>query len=115
MSGAQREARPEPFPQAARTALADAQVRSNIAHATTTIRVKRARVVAEVTDWELLRRAGEAIKDSALARLDEVLLELEASVVGAGGEVHWARDAAEANEVVTRLVQAEGADEVVKV
>jgi L-lactate dehydrogenase complex protein LldF len=115
VSGAQREARPEPFPEAARAALADAQVRSNIARATTTIRAKRARVVAELPDWELLRRAGEAIKDIALARLDDVLVELEASVAAAGGEVHWARDAAEANEVVTRLVQAEGVHEVVKV
>ena len=48
-------------------------------------------------------------------RLDEVLVELEASVEAAGGVVHWARDAAEANEIVTALVRAEGADEVVKV
>ena len=33
----------------------------------------------------------------------------------AGGVVHWARDAAEANEIVVALVRAEGADEVVKV
>ena len=59
--------------------------------------------------------AGAAIKDEALARLDEVLIELEASVEAAGGVVHWARDAAEANEIVTALVRAEGADEVVKV
>jgi L-lactate dehydrogenase complex protein LldF len=29
--------------------------------------------------------------------------------------VHWARDAAEANRIVTDLVRATGADEVVKV
>ena len=61
---------------------------------------KRAAVVAEVPDWEQLRAAGAAIKDEALARLDEVLVELEASVQAAGGVVHWARDAAEANEIV---------------
>ena len=44
-----------------------------------------------------------------------MLVELEASVEAAGGVVHWARDAAEANEIVTALVRAEGADEVVKV
>src|SRR5665811_1636257 len=32
-----------------------------------------------------------------------------------GGTVHWARDAAEANAIVTALVKATGADEVVKV
>ena len=50
------------FPDAARTALADTQLRRNLGHATTMIRDKRAAVVAELDDWEELRRAGEAIK-----------------------------------------------------
>ena len=37
-----------PFPEAARTALANTQLRTNLAHATTTIRGKRAAVVGEV-------------------------------------------------------------------
>ena len=115
MSEAARHARVESFPTAARAALANPQVRANIHHATTTIRRKRAGVVAELPDWEELRRAGAAIKDETLASLDTILLELEASVEAAGGTVHWARDAAEANEIVTRLVQAEGVHEVVKV
>jgi L-lactate dehydrogenase complex protein LldF len=110
-----RDARPESFPAAAPAALANAQVRANIGHATSTIRRKRAGVVAEVPDWELLRDAAAAIKDEALGRLDEVLVELESSVRAAGGEVHWARDAAEAGEIVTGLVRVEGATEVVKV
>ena len=112
---AARDARPESFPHAATGALANQQVRANIRHATTTIRRKRAGVVAEVPDWEVLRAAGSAIKDEALASLDSVLVELEASVQAAGGTVHWARDAAEANEIVVGLVRAEGAEEVVKV
>ena len=83
-------------------------MRANIRHATTTIRAKRAAVVAEVPDWEALRDAGAAIKDDALARLDEVLVELEASVTARGGIVHWARDAAEANEIVTDVVAGRG-------
>src|SRR5215212_7785611 len=50
-----------------------------------------------------------------MARLDEHLIALEEKVTARGGTVHWARDANEANEIVTRLVQATGADEVVKV
>ncbi|MFN8224754.1 MAG: lactate utilization protein B [Gaiellales bacterium] len=115
MTAAARDAAPEPFPKAARAALGDAQMRANIALATSTIRRKRGAVVAEVPDWEELRAAGEAIKDEALSRLDEVLVELEASVRAAGGEVHWARDAAEAAEIVIGLVRAEDVREVVKV
>lgn len=105
----------EPFPAAAHKALADQQLRRNLGHATATIRGKRARVVAELADWEQLRLAGEAIKAATMARLDEHLVALEAAVTARGGHVHWARDAVEANRIVTDLVRATGATEVVKV
>ncbi len=105
----------EGFPAAARTALADSQLRRNLGKATTTIRAKRARVVEEVADWEELRAAGAAIKDRALATLPEQLERLEAAVTAAGGQVHWARDAAEANATVVEIARAHEAEEVVKV
>jgi L-lactate dehydrogenase complex protein LldF len=103
-----------PFPQAARAALADTQLRHNLGHATRAIRVKRAASVAEVPDWEELREAGRALKERVLRHLDEHLLELEEAVTRAGGTVHWARDAAECNRIVADLVAAHGVDEVVK-
>src|SRR3954451_12820589 len=105
----------ESFPDAARGALRDGQLRANLGHATSTIRGKRARVVAELPDWAQLREAGRALKAATMARLDEHLEELERQVTARGGVVHWARDAKEANEIVTRLVLATGASEVVKV
>jgi L-lactate dehydrogenase complex protein LldF len=105
----------EPFPVAARRALGDTQLRRNIGHATKTIREKRARVVGEVPDWEELRVAGQQIKAATMARLDEHLERLEHEVTARGGVVHWARDANDANAIVTRLVQATGETEVVKV
>ena len=104
-----------PFPTLAKTALADAQLRANLKHATTTIRDKRLRVVGELDDWEELRSAGAAIKDYALEHLDDLCVQLERNVQAHGGVVHWARDAQEANDIVLRLVQATGADSVVKV
>ncbi len=105
----------ETFPVAAHRALADTQLRQNLGHATRTIRAKRAAVVGEVDDWEELRLAGSAIKADVMARLPELLEQLEASVTARGGVVHWARDAAEANAIVTALVQETGSDEVVKI
>src|SRR5579863_3409538 len=103
------------FPQAAKAALANSQLRRNMGKATTTIRAKRAAVVSELPDWENLRAAGSAIKARTMRHLDEYLLQLEASVMRAGGQVHWARDGAEANRIITEIVRSTGADRVVKV
>jgi L-lactate dehydrogenase complex protein LldF len=103
------------FPAAARDELQDAQLRANLRRATHTIRDKRLRVVGEVPDWAELRAAGAAIKDDVLARLPELLERFEAAAGAAGATVHWARDAAEACAIVTRLAREAGATEVVKV
>jgi L-lactate dehydrogenase complex protein LldF len=103
------------FPVAARAALADSQLRANLAHATSTIRAKRAAVVGELAAWEELRTAGAAIKDATLAHLDEHLLRLEAALTERGAVVHWAGDAGEASAVVAQVARAHGVDEVVKV
>jgi L-lactate dehydrogenase complex protein LldF len=105
----------EPFPAAARKALADPQLRRNLKHATTTIREKSGKVIAELPDWQQLRDAGSALKADTMARLPELLEELEAAVTSAGGVVHWAADAREANAIVTELVKATGHNRVIKV
>jgi L-lactate dehydrogenase complex protein LldF len=112
---ASRTAAPVAFEQAARPALADTGTRAAVLGATTEIRARRRAVIAETPDWDDLRRAGEAIRTDALHRLDELLVALERAVRRAGGEVHWARDALEANELVTALVRRTGEREVVKV
>ncbi|MGZ4333754.1 MAG: lactate utilization protein B [Gaiellaceae bacterium] len=103
------------FPAAARVALQNEQLRRNLGHATATIRAKRAAVVAEKPEWEALREAGAAIKERALATLAEQLEALEQSVSAAGGVVHWARDAAEANAIVAAIAHEHGATELIKV
>jgi len=105
----------EPFPAAARKALANPQLRRNLHHATSTIRGKSAAVIAELPDWQQLRDAGAAIKADTMARLPELLEQLEAQVSAAGGVVHWAADANDANRIVTELVRATGQDRVIKV
>ncbi|NHI19405.1 lactate utilization protein [Phycicoccus endophyticus] len=104
-----------PFPVAAQAALADTTLRRNLAHATATIRAKRAGVVAEVEDWEDLRVQAAAVKDATLDHLGEHLLTLEASLTARGVRVHWARDAAEACRLVGDIALGHGLEEVVKV
>lgn len=100
------------FTEAAREKLRDSQLRANLLRATHTIRDKRAKVVAEVPEWESLREAGQAIKQETMSRLGELLEQFEAAATRAGAKVHWARDAREAAEIVAGLISEK---EVVKV
>src|SRR6202012_2717477 len=104
-----------PFPEAAAAAVAASQLRRKLPHATPTTRAKRAGAVAEPPDWLQLRAAAKAIKDHTLAHLDTYLTRLEANVTRAGGHVHWAAGADEANAIVAGLVRGAGADGIVKV
>jgi L-lactate dehydrogenase complex protein LldF len=103
------------FPSAARVELRRTQLRRNLGRATATIRSKRLATVAELSDWEDLREAGRLIKDRTMRSLDRHLEEFERAFTAAGGEVHWARDADEANAIAVSIVQRHDAAEVVKV
>ncbi|MDT7716037.1 MAG: L-lactate dehydrogenase complex protein LldF [Pseudonocardiales bacterium] len=104
-----------PFRRNAAAAVDDTQLRHNIRHATTTIRERRNQRVAELPDWPRLRAAAAAIKDDVLAHLDRYLEQFEERASAHGAQVHWARDATEANQIVVDLVAATGHTQVVKV
>jgi L-lactate dehydrogenase complex protein LldF len=103
------------FPMAAKAAMGDTQLRKNVRHATEVIQAKRARVVGEMPDWQQLREAGKQIRQHTMENLDFYLEEFERNCTRAGGVVHWARDAAEARQIVAALVKASGSDEVIKI
>ncbi|HET8840004.1 MAG TPA: lactate utilization protein B, partial [Ktedonobacteraceae bacterium] len=108
--------RPLPtFQVGAKQALSNVQLRRNLHKATSTIRNKRAHVVEELPDWQELREAGRALKERVLRHLDTYLVELEASVQRAGGQVHWAQDAEEANMLIAQIARQHQAREVIKV
>jgi L-lactate dehydrogenase complex protein LldF len=103
------------FPIAARSAMGDTQLRMNVRHATDVIQAKRARVVAEMDDWQELRESGRKIRQHTMECLDFYLEEFETNCTRAGGIVHWAKDAEEARRIIVRLVKASGSTEVVKI
>ena len=104
-----------PFPDAAKLALADPQLRRNVRHATDVIRGKRSTVVGEMADWPALREAGHQIKAHTLRYLDTYLEQFETNCTRAGGQVHWARDADEANRTIIEIIQTHRETEVIKV
>jgi len=95
------------FPTAALPLLQDAQLRGNVRHATDVIQGKRSLRVSEMPDWQFLRDAGQHIRAHALTYLDMYLEQFEQRCVAAGGRVHWARDATEANRIVIDLARNE--------
>jgi L-lactate dehydrogenase complex protein LldF len=103
------------FPEAARDALGNAQLRRNVRHATDVIRGKRALVVGETDDWQALREAGRRIKAHVLEHLDTYLTRFEEQCTRAGGHVHWAVDADDANRIVVEIIRSHGQSEVIKV
>jgi L-lactate dehydrogenase complex protein LldF len=106
------------FPMAAKDALRNDQLRRNVRNATDIIRAKRALRVEEMPDWEQLRHAASDIKSHTLAYLDDYLEQFERNCEQAGGKVHWARDADEANAIAVALIKqysGEEAAEVIKV
>jgi len=103
------------FQKAALPLLNDAQLRKNVRHATEVIQRKRDMVAGELPDWQALREAAAAIKRKTLRHLDEYLEQFEAACLAAGGHVHWARDAEEANRLVLELVRQQNAHEVLKI
>src|ERR1700727_1471660 len=116
MSGSVLDPKTAPaFPMAAKTAMGNGQMRKNVRHATDVIQAKRARVVAEMPDWQELREAGKQIRQHTMENLDFYLEEFEANCTRAGGVVHWARDAEEARRIIVGLVKASGSDEVIKI
>ena len=73
------------FQEAVKGALANEQQRANLRHATTTIRNKRAQVVAELDNWQELRQAGEQIKTRVGRHMPDYLLQFEENFTKAGG------------------------------
>jgi len=95
-------------------ALADAQLRKNFAFAMGSFILKRKAVFSDAAETERLRTLGNAIKQSALSRLPELLEQLEASCTRNGIRVHWAETPAVANRIVLEVIESHAGTRVVK-
>ena len=104
----------ETFAENARAALDDSQLRGALRHATTLFGRRRREAALSLSNWEELRSQARAIKDEVLLHLDCYLETFVANAEKRGAQVHWARDAAEANAIITRLTVARGARNIVK-
>ena len=104
----------ETFKENARAALADTQLRGALKNATSLFGERRKEAAASLPNWEELRNQARAIKDEALLHLDRYLKEFVRNAESRGAKVHWARDAAEANQIICGLAISRKARIIVK-
>jgi L-lactate dehydrogenase complex protein LldF len=104
----------ETFKENAKAALADVQLRGALKNATSLFGERRKEAAAGLANWEDLRSQARAIKDEVLLHLDRYLEEFVRNAESRGAQVHWARDAAEANSIICGLATERAARIVVK-
>ena len=95
-------------------ALQDPQLRLALDRTTSRFTSLRAAGLASLPDVEAVRDRARAIRLETLAHLDRHLERFEAAVTEAGGQVHWAADAREANAIVLQIARSQGVAHVVK-
>ena len=78
------------------------------------VREKRDRQARSLPEWEELRETAGAIKAYTVSHLADLLEEFEANATKLGATVHWARNAAEHNEIVLGLLQQHDVKKLVK-
>ena len=105
---------PLEFRDRAAAAAGDAALHRKLDTASFRFLAKRREVFAGLADGEARRDRARAVKAHAIARLPELLEELETRVVANGGTVHWAADADEACRIVLALAIGAGVRLVVK-
>ena len=78
------------------------------------LRKKRDAEAIDIPEWEELRGLASAIKEHTLTHLADYLEQFERNATANGMVVHWARDAAEHNQIVFDILEAHQATTLVK-
>lgn len=104
----------ETFDDNAKSALADVQLRGALRNATSLFGKRRLAAAASLQNWEELRSRARSIKDDVLLHLDQYLEQFVANAESRGANFHWARDAAEANQIICKLIADRGGKKIVK-
>lgn len=78
------------------------------------VRSKRDKAAHSLPEWESLRATASQIKAHTVTRLADYLEQFEQNAARLGAHVHWARDAAEHNEIVHSILAKHDVRRVVK-
>jgi L-lactate dehydrogenase complex protein LldF len=104
-----------PFRRRAAQALADPALQAALERAVEHFNTNRTRAMGGLDNADALRDHARRVRAHTLSRLDHYLAQFANSVENAGGHVHWAHDAAEANRIVCDLAASHSVKLAVKV
>ena len=92
------------FNTRARGALSDDRLRTAVARSTDLLAERRVEALEELANLKELREAAASIRRRNIARLDSLLDDWSTNFEANGGCVHWARTAADANEIIAGIL-----------
>jgi len=95
-------------------ALDNRSLQTALGRATDRFVTNRANALALVDDFDDLRARGRAIRASALAQLDDVLVRLSERIEARGGQVFWAADGNAARQYIVDLARTRAVRTIVK-
>lgn len=105
---------PADFHTRARAALDDPKLRQSFRGAMDFLQDKRRVQFPDGDELERLRDLGEAVRQHALSRLPDLLVQLEERLAAAGVQVHWAEDGEQANAIIHAIAERNGAKQLIK-
>ena len=95
-------------------ALRNSDVRAAVDKATDSSILSRQKIIDQIPYWENLRSKAHSIKKDVIENLDKYLVEFEENCTKNGIEVHWARNADEAQKIILDIAEKNNVKKVVK-
>ncbi len=108
------EMSPLHFKENAIRALGDTELQRALGNMRQGFIEKRTKAAERLPEFDALRDKAKEIKDHVLAHLDLYLEAFERNCVASGGTVHWAKDSAQARDIVLNICRLVGAETVTK-
>jgi len=102
------------FDRRVHTALNNPQLRKNFRSTMDGLMAKRRDAFPDKERLEQLRMQAAMIRTNALAKLPELLEQLETRCTENGIQVHWAETVEQANQTVLRIMQEHNASDLIK-
>ncbi|EGV36331.1 LutB/LldF family L-lactate oxidation iron-sulfur protein [Neisseria weaveri] len=106
--------KPETFKENARKALADKPLRKSLRTAMDMLMTKRKNVLSDEVELQGLRTLCEHIRQRSLAKLPDLLEQLESNLTRLGVKVHWAETPEEACTIIHNIITARNGKLMVK-